>query len=194
MDLKKLIDDFRNFSLRKLNSIIICLVLLILLDHAGLSLLYLFGLINYSPNFMIMGRRLFIVLSIHVIISLYLFIRDKIKQKKIRIISEAKHSSRQEILTGIAIIVLVLLHVKNYSIASINGIYGINILFNHYVTDNLLFISLVLHLRVALPRLLMSLGFLTGKNDFRKAQRTINMILCILFIIGILAETIFYIL
>ncbi|OED30026.1 hypothetical protein [Methanosphaera sp. WGK6] len=193
MDLKKLI-DLRNFSLRKLNSILILIVLLILIDHGGSSILYLLGLINHSPNFVIMGRRLFIVLSIHVIISLYLFLKDKIKQRKIRTIPEAKRSPRQEILTGIAIVVLVLLHVRNYSAAPVNGIYVFSILFNHYVVDNLLFIAIALHLRVAFPRLLMSFGFLTGKNDFKKAQRTINILLCILFIIGILAETIFYIL
>ena len=57
-------------SLRKINSLLIVIVILVLVNHAMLNILGMYGLISYTPDFKITGRRLFYPLVAHIIISL----------------------------------------------------------------------------------------------------------------------------
>lgn len=101
-------------SLRKINTLLIIIIAVMLLTHGVLSLLYMYGIINHSPNFQITGRRLFYPIVAHIIISLYLYFKDKSKgvNRYPNLISD----TRQQMITGIMIIVFASLHILGYSL------------------------------------------------------------------------------
>ena len=177
-------------SLRKINSLLIVILVLMLAYHALLATLYFLGIVSYMPDFKITGRRLFYPLVLHIIISLYLYIREKSKSKRY---SNLIKETNQQMITGICIIIFAALHILNYSWGSVSDNTEIFATLSHIIVDNLLFVSIALHLRVSLPRLLISFGFLEGKDDYTKAKSKINTIVFVLLVIIFMAEAIFYI-
>lgn len=177
-------------SIRKINSILVVIMLLIILTHATLSVLYLYGFISYSPNFQITGRKLFYPLILHSILSVYLYIKDKTRKVKIypKLISETK----QQIITGIGIFVFASLHIITYMISSINTNFSILMGLTHFLIDNAMFISIILHLRVSMPRLAISLGFLETKNSYVNFKEKFNKFIIMILILLVLAEIIHY--
>ena len=174
-------------SLRKINSILIIIVLLMLACHALINTLLFFGLVRYSPIFKITGRRLFYPLALHIIISLYLYIKEKLKRSKNY--PKLTKETAQQLVSGICIIIFAAAHILNYSLGdALNP----GQFLNHIITDNLLFISLGIHLQVSIPRLLVSFGFLEGKNDYKNAKNKISILLFIILIIIIIAQATFY--
>lgn len=172
-------------SLRKINTLLVILIIIFLLNHAVLAVLGMSGLTDYTPDITITGRRLFYSLAAHIIISSYLFISDKIKQNKTypELISE----TTQQILTGISIMLFASLHIINHMNTMLNSNAYI-----HFTVDVLLFISIALHLRVSLPRFLISLGLLQGKNSYNDFKRKNNIIILAILILCIISEIIFY--
>ena len=178
-------------SLRKINSLLVIIIFLMILNHAVLSILFMYGFISYSPDFQITGRRLFYPIVAHIIISLYLYFSDRKKQSKTypKLISE----TTQQVITGIFIIVFVSLHILNYMLNPINSSYDFWVILSHYLVDNLLFISIALHLRVSIPRLMLSFGFLEAKNAYQNFKRKTNIVILIILIVFMLAEFMFYV-
>lgn len=177
-------------SLRKINSILIVILILMLVYHALLATLYFLGIIGYMPDFKITGRRLFYPLVLHIIISLYLYLKEKTKSKRY---SNLIKETNQQLITGICIIIFAALHIINYSLGSVSDNADIFRTLSHIIVDNLLIVSIALHLRVSIPRLMISFGFLEGKNDYANAKSKINMFILVLLIIIFMAEAIFYI-
>lgn len=177
-------------SLRKINSLLIVILGLMLVYHALLATLYFFGLISYMPDFKITGRRLFYPLVLHIIISLYLYFKEKRWSNKY---SNLINETNQQMITGIGIIVFAALHILNYSWGSVSDNTNLFTTLSHIIADNLLILSIALHLRVSLPRLFVSFGFLDGKKDYANAKSKINKIVLILLVIIFMAEAIFYI-
>ena len=177
-------------SLRKINVLLIIIIFAMLLYHAALNVLGMFGLISYSPDFSTTGRQLFYPVVCHIIISLYLFFKDRSKHHNIY--SKLIKDTTQQIVSGIGIIVFVALHILSYMyFPPVKPDVSINLL--HFIIDNLLFVSIGLHLRVSIPRFLISLGFLEDKNSYKNAQKIVNWIILLIFIIIFTAESIFYI-
>ena len=101
--------------------------------------------------------------------------------------------TNQQLITGICIIIFATLHILNYSWGSVSDNTELFTTLSHIVVDNLLFVSIALHLRVSLPRLLISFGFLEGKSDYANAKSKINKIILVLLVIIFMVEAIFYI-
>lgn len=179
-------------TLRRLNALIVILIFVFLIQHALLSVLYLYNFIDYSPDFKIAGRRLFWLVLMHIIVSLYLFYKDHRKRKKISLYKDIITETHQQIITGIFIVLFASLHVVSYSLYSLETSFGFSISLVHFIIDNLLFISLLLHLRVSIPRLLVSLGFLVEKDSYRKVKKIVNILVVLIFLILLLAEIMFY--
>ena len=177
-------------SLRKINAVLVVIIILMLLMHAVLSVLYLYGIIDYSPSFQITGRRLFYPLVLHLIISSYLVIKDRTRKNKVysRLISE----TTQQIITGIGIVIFASLHIITYMKAPINTDYDIWMLLAHFIIDTGLFTSIILHLRVSIPRLLVSFGFLESENAYEKFKSRFNILIAVILILLVLAEIIHY--
>lgn len=173
-------------SLRKINALMVIIIMVLLLNHAILSVLHLFGVIGYSPSFQITGRRIFYPIVAHIFISLYLYFKDK--SKKGNRYSGLIKDTTQQLVTGILIVVFVSLHILSYMFAPLNSGYDSWMRIFHFVVDNLLFISLILHLRVSIPKFMMSFGFLDGKDEYANFKRKNNYVLLIILIILILAE------
>ena len=174
-------------SLRKINNIIIIILLLMLVYHALLAVLFFFGIIDYSLDFKIAGRRLFYPFILHIIISLYLYIKEKLKKSKTY--PNLTKETTQQLITGICIVVFATLHILDYFWGNVTDGSGFLI---HIVVDNLLCISIALHLNVSLPRLLISFGFLEGKNGYKNAKNKISILIFIILIIIFIAQAIFY--
>lgn len=179
------------FSLRKINTLLVVIIILILLNHAVLSVLYLYGIINYSPDFQITGRRLFYPVVAHIIISLYLYFKDK--SRNVNRYSNLISDTVQQLITGILIIVFVSLHILGYSFNPINVESSFYFNLYHFIVDNLLFVSIAMHLRVSIPKFLVSFGFLQQKDAYSNFKRKTNYIVLIILVILILAEVVFYI-
>ena len=179
-------------SLRKVNSVILIIIGLLLLDHMIRTVLYLFGLINYSPSFQATGRRLFLWLILHVIISLYLYLKDKLSQKNIRLYPKINNETKIQLISGILIIIFVLLHVITYGKSPVNTSENM-IKIMHIIIDYLLFLSIFIHLKISIPRLMISYGFLSGDGEYERTTKIINIVLLILLIILFIAELIYYI-
>ena len=174
-------------SLRKINSILIIVLVALLAYHALVNTLLFFGILSYSSIFKISGRRVFYPLILHIIISLYLYIKERLK--KSRSYPKLTRETVQQLVSGICIIIFAAAHILNYS-----GEYVINPLqiINHIIVDNLLFISIAIHLQVSIPRLLVSFGFLEGKDDYKNVKNKITILLLIVLIMIFTAQATFY--
>ena len=95
------------FQLRKLNSLLVIIIILILASHALLTGLLLAGLIEYTPNTIVTGEILLFFVILHIIISLYLFIKDKIKQRKIHVYANINKDTIVQAISGIFIIIFI---------------------------------------------------------------------------------------
>lgn len=174
-------------SLRKINTVIAVIAVLALAYHAILNTLLFFGAVEYSPIFKISGRRLFYPLIVHIAISLYLYIKEKSKGSKRY--PKLTRETIQQLISGIAIVIFASLHILNYFLG--NGTDPGQFL-NHIIVDNLLFVSIALHLTVSIPRLMVSLGFLEGKDDYKNAKGKIRILILIILIIIFTAQATFY--
>ncbi|MBQ8017086.1 MAG: hypothetical protein IJ258_03165 [Methanobrevibacter sp.] len=177
-------------SLRKINGILVVIIILMLIHHAVLSALFLYGVIDYSPSFKITGRRLFYPLVAHIIISLYLFIKDR--RKNVRIYSDLISETNQQIITGIGIIVFVSLHIISYMFPPANFYYDFGRGLLQLIIDGMMFTSICLHLRVSIPRMLVSFGMLESKNAYSNFKRKFNIIILIILIFLIMADIVRY--
>ena len=178
-------------SLRKINTLLIIVIAVMLLGHALLSLLYLYGFISYSPDFQITGRRLFYPVVAHIVISIYLYFKDKSKgvNRYPNLISD----TRQQMITGIMIIVFVSMHILGYSFNPLGEPSTFNISLYHFIVDNLLFVSIALHLRVSIPKFMISFGFLEGKDAHLNFKRKVNWAVAIILVVLILGEVVYYV-
>ena len=178
-------------SLRKINTLLIIVIAVMLLGHALLSILYLYGFISYSPDFQITGRRLFYPVVAHIVISIYLYFKDKSKgvNRYPNLISD----TRQQMITGIMIIVFVSMHILGYSFNPLGEPSTFNISLYHFIVDNLLFVSIALHLRVSIPKFMISFGFLEGKDAHLNFKRKVNWAVAIILVVLILGEVVYYV-
>ena len=175
-------------SLRKINSILVIIMILMLLHHGVMSALYLSGLISYSPSFQITGRRLFYPLVLHILISAYLYLKDK--RRNVKTYSALISETTQQIVTGIGIVVFVSLHIMSYMMSPIDVSLDFQVKLIHFIIDIGLFLSIGLHLRVSIPRLGVSLGFLENKDSYRNFKEKFNKFILIVIALLILAEII----
>ena len=173
-------------SLRKINGLLVVIVILLLLNHAVLSALFLYGVIDYSPSFKITGRRLFYPLVAHIIISIYLFIKDR--RKNVRRYPDLISETNQQMITGIGIIVFVSLHIISYMFPPANFYYDFGRGLLQLFIDGMMFTSICLHLRVSIPRLLVSFGMLESKNAYSNFKRKFNMVILVILVILIFAD------
>ena len=161
-----------------------------LLNHAILNVLGMYGVISYTPDFKVTGRRLFYPLVAHIIISLYLYFKDK--SRKGNVYSGLIGETTQQILSGIGMIVFASLHILSYMyFPPVKPELWINLI--HFVIDFFLIISIIVHLRVSIPRFLISLGFLEDKYSYKRAKKNVNILMLILLFVLVIGEAIFYI-
>ena len=178
-------------SLRKINTLLIIIIAAMLLNHAVQSLLYLYGVISYSPNFQITGRHLFYPVVAHIIISMYLYLKDK--SRGVNRYPKLNSDTTQQMISGIMIIVFASLHILGYSFNPLGGQSSFNFSLYHFIVDNLLFVSIALHLRVSIPKFMISFGFLDGKDAHLNFKRKVNWAVLVILIILILGEVIYYV-
>ncbi len=185
--------SYREFSLRKINSILVLLIILSLFVHALLSGLCLANLIAYTPNMVVTGMICLLFASLHIIISLYLYIRDRLKQRNIRVYNHINNDTVVQAISGFCIVVFVVLHILSYIYLPAH-IYNIYWNIAHVIVDTSLVISLYVHLQLSIPRMLVSLGFLVDEGAYDKCQKYTRIILLICVIALFFAEISHYIL
>lgn len=178
-------------SLRKINTLLIIIIAVMLLTHGVLSLLYMYGIINHSLNFQITGRRLFYPVVAHIIISLYLYFKDK--SKGVNRYPDLISDTQQQMITGIMIIVFASLHILGYSFNPLSAQSNFYFSIYHFIVDNMLFISIALHLRVSIPKFMISFGFLSERDAHLNFKRKVNWTVLTILIFMILGEVMFYI-
>ena len=57
----------------------------------------------------------------------------------------------------------------------------------------MLFASIAMHLRVSIPKFMMSFGFLDGKDAYLNFKRKVNYAVLIALIVLVLGEVVYYI-
>ena len=96
-------------------------------------------------------------------------------------------------ITGIMIIVFVTLHILGYSFNPLGGQSTFYFSIYHFIVDNMLFVSIALHLRVSIPKFMVSLGFLDGKDAYSNFKRKVNWAVASILIFLILGEVMYYV-
>lgn len=163
------------------------IVIVMLAYHALLNTLLFFQVVPYSPIFKQTGRRVFYPIVLHIILSLYLYIKERIMDVK-----HYRHITKDttwQMVSGICIIIFASWHILNYHFGNIADPHQ---LVYNIIADNLLFISLAVHLSVSIPRLLISFGFLERKNAYNNAKYIIRILIIILLVIIFIAQATFY--
>lgn len=179
--------------MRKLNGILVIIIIAMLAIHSILAAFFLGGLIKYSPNYQITGRRLFIVLCVHMLISIYLMLQEHFKHHKIYKYARVIRETRIQAVTGVLIILFMISHVILYSIDSVANPSTENIMiFLHLLTDLLLITSILIHLAVSIPRLCVSLGVIGSQKGYEKGKKIVFRILTVLWVCYVFAEASFY--
>ena len=172
----------RKLKMRKLNALIVIAIITILGVHSIAAALYLGGCIDYSLNYKMTGRRLFIILCCHILISLVLLISDSVKHRKIRKYGTLIRDTRIQAISGIGIIFFMTGHVILYSIHSaVNSPDDIIMVMLHVLFDFLL-----------IARLFISLGIINSQQGFYKAARITKRIMAALWLGYMAAEVLFY--
>ena len=177
-------------SLRKINTLLIIIIAIMLLTHAVLSLLHLYGLISHSPHFQITGRHLFYPVVAHIIISLYLYIKDK--SRGVKRYRKLNSDTMQQLISGIMIIVFASLHILGYSFHPLSEPSTFYSSLYHFIVDNMLFVSIALHLRVSIPKFMISFGFLEEEDAHMNFKRKVNWATLIILIVLILGEVVYH--
>lgn len=181
------------FQLRKLNSLLVVIIILTIISHALLAGLCLAELIAYTPNINVTGQVVLSLAIVHIIISLYLFIKDRISQKKIRVYPQINKDTPVQAISGIFIIIFIAAHILSY-IYLPAYIPNFSWQITHMTIDTLFFITLFIHLQISIPRLLVSFGFLVEKKDYDNCQKVVRIILIIIFALLFLSELSYYVL
>lgn len=174
------------FPLRKINSIITVLIFLLLFTHISLSSLLLLEVIAFTPFIRVVDVLLAVFVLFHVIISLYLYYNDKKIRSNIRTYFNIRNDTQIQIISGILIIVFASLHIIAYAMYFMIESYGLRFIF--FVIDLLLFSSLYVHLRISIPRLMVSFGFLDGDGSYLRFERKSNIVLSVILIMLICME------
>lgn len=177
-------------SLRKINTIFVLLIILLLLAHAVLSVLLFYGLIKFTPSIIITGQLLVVPLVGHIILSLYLY--HKKVNKSVKRYPKLTSETSLQMISGLAIIVFVILHILANMMLPVHIYSGFYFKLMHFLIDIFLFISIAAHLRVSIPRFLVSLGFLKGKGAYKKFKYRFNIFNYIWLAIAIFAEVVCY--
>lgn len=177
-------------SLRKINGVFALLIILLLLAHAVLSVLLFFGLIKFTPNIIITGVLLVVPLVGHIIVSLYLHFKNV--NKSVKRYPKLTSETSLQFISGLAIIVFVILHILTNMMLPVYIYSGFYFKLMHFLIDIFLFISIAAHLRVSMPRFLVSIGFLKGKGAYKKFKYRFNIFNYIWLAIAILAEVVCY--
>ncbi|MCQ2964751.1 MAG: hypothetical protein MJ203_04210 [archaeon] len=179
--------------LRKINSILAIIIILFLLSHSILLALSMVNIISYSLDFKEFGFILFYLVFIHLLISLYLCFEKKLKNKNVKLNYKVTDTAIQ-LVSGILMVVLIVLHIYYIIISPVYLVSTLQDGLIHIILDNLVAISILVHLSVSIPRLLVSLGFLIGENDYKHATSVSNILLIVFLLIIFICEVSYFVL
>lgn len=188
--MKNIVDEI---IIRKINSILIIIIIALLLWHGLLSVLYMLGVINHTPDMVITGRRLFLFVMLHIIFSLYLYFKDTYRRKKMKTYFNIQNKTIVQAFSGIGILIFMFLHYMSYSTFPVNSNLPFVVSLFHIITDVLLFTMICLHLIISIPRVVVSFGFLSEDKAYANFENNTRKLLVIFLVFFFLAELIFYI-
>lgn len=99
-----------------------------------------------------------------------------------------------QLVSGIFMIVLIVLHIYYIIISPVYLVSTLQDGLIHIILDNLVAILILVHLSVSIPRLLVSLGFLIGENDYKHARYVSNILLIVFLLIIFICEVSYFVL
>ena len=179
--------------LRKINSILAIIIILFLISHSILLALSMVNIIPYSLDFKKVGPILFSLVFIHILISLYLCFEKKLKNRMVKLNYKVTDTAIQ-LISGILMVVLIVLHICYVIISPVYLVSTLQEGLMHIIFDNLLVISILVHLSISMPRLLVSLGFLIGENDYKHARYVSNILLIVFLLFIFICEVFYFVL
>lgn len=180
--------------MRKINTILVTLIIIMLGKHGITSALYFLGIIDYSSNFIMTGRRLFIVVGVHILVSSALYLKDKLNRRGLRFYKELSKPTIVQMITGMLIFLFMLFHWGSYAKVSAKQVPDVfSVALKHWSVDVIFISSIMLHLYVSIPRWIISLGLVKERKHFQKAKKCITIILAIAWSGFMLGEILFYI-
>lgn len=188
--MKNIVDDI---IIRKINSLLVIIIIVLLLWHGLFSVLYMLGLVNYTPDMVTTGRRLFLFVMLHMIFSLYLYFKNKYRRIKIKTYFNIQNKTLVQAFSGMGILIFMFLHYISYSMIPINPNLPFIVSLIHIIIDTLLFTMICLHLTISIPRMLISFGFLSKDKIYDNFENNTKNLLIIVLVLFFLIELTFYI-
>lgn len=179
--------------MRKINALVVIVIIGMFGVHSISSALYLAGILKYQPSYQITGRRVFLVVCLHLIISLILYFKELSKKKKSKVNIALVAETKIQLISGILLAVLMGLHVVLYSCYSAAKIpESLQVRGIHLIVDMLFFGTILSHLAVSIPRLAISVGLVNRELAYIKVNKIVKVILLLLGLGYMSGEVLFY--
>lgn len=179
--------------MRKINALVVIAIIGLFGEHSISSALYLAGILKYQPSYQITGRRVFLIVCLHLIISLFLYFKELSKRKNSKVNIELVAETKIQLISGILLAVLMGVHVILYSCYSAAKLpESLQVRGIHLIVDILFVGAILRHLAVSIPRLAISVGLVNSEKTYIKLYKIVKVILSLLGLGYMSGEVLFY--
>lgn len=157
------------------------LSLIFFLLHMILATRYFVGITGYSTLINMMGIIFVVFLSVHAFCAVYRMIKNSKKTKNDVFYGKYMYISGLQNISGICIYVCGILHAVAIEINRAIALNITNILW--LCIDILLYISVCVHMAIAIPRMFISSGIIINKRLYRFVKTVCVTVNAVLFIL-----------
>lgn len=180
--------------LRKINSFLIIPIILLLISHVVLMAGLLTGTIGFNPDFKIFSKLLLPLVLLHALFGICFMIERIVKKKRGQNTYPKPNTIfRLQMLSGIAMLILVFLHVTAYGYTNAEGVFILRdpSLF-YYITESLFALSICVHCAVSFPRMAITFGLIQEGRGMLKLLKTSMILFSILFFVIFAVFSLYY--
>lgn len=181
--------------LRKINSLLTIPIFLLFIVHLILMGGLLTGLLGFYPDLKLFGQLLTPFVLLHAAFGiLFLIQRIVCKKRGQNVYPKPNTIFRVQLLSGIAMLILVLVHTTAYGYVGADGSFVLRApSLLYFILESLLALTICIHCAVSLPRMAVTFGLIKNKLGLIKTVKTSMKIFAVIFLIAEIAYCIYYI-
>lgn len=180
--------------LRKINSLLSALILIVFAGHLFFMSGLLTGLVGFNPNFKYFSFALLTLVLLHTLFGFgFMFERIIKRRRGQKSYTEQNKLFSLQMVSGILLLALVVLHTTAYGYTNAEGVFILRTpsLF-YYVTECLLALFVCLHSMISLPRLCVSFGMIQTASGMKKVCFISLAIFAAVFAIAVVVFSLYY--
>lgn len=181
--------------LRKINSLLTIPIFLLFIVHLILMAGLLTGILGFNPDFKLFGRMLMPFVLLHAAFGIFFLIQRIVCKKRGQNVYPKQNTIfRVQLLSGIAILILVFIHTTAYGYIGADGSFVLrapSILY--FILESLFALAICTHCAVSFPRMAVTFGLIKNKPGLIKTVKSSMIIFAAIFLIAEIAFCIYYI-